>query len=489
MTQSNTNESGDATAVNLNGTAQENDQGQFATGGDATTGDATGGAGGDTSSCGCESHAGDGGDATSGDAYGGDVTQTQDASNSNETTQDASAESKAVQVAPTNVNVSVWILSHGDSGDVSQTNSNESGDATAVNENATWQSNEQGQYGSGGQADSGNATGGDGGSGGDGGDATSGDAYGGDVTQSQTASNENATDQKAEATSEAVQIAPTNANVEVRILSKGDSGDVSQTNSNESGDATAVNKSATWQSNEQSQKGIGGDATSGDATGGDGADACGCKGKAGDGGDATTGKAVGGDVDQSQTASNSNETKQHANAESKAVQVAPTNVNLGVHVLSKGDSGHVSQTNSNESGDATAVNKNATWQSNEQSQKGIGGDATSGDATGGDGGDLKGCAGSCSYEAKRCKPSGHGYGKSRGRCTYESKKRTCGTCEPRFYPCDCFTHAGDGGNATTGKAVGGDVTQYQTASNDNATRQEARAVSKAVQLFAAPIRF
>ena len=64
----------------------------------------------------------------------------------------------------------------------------------------------------------------------------------------------------------------------------GESGAGEQSNENRSGDASAWNKNHTGQSNEQFQKGVGGDATTGDATTGGGS------------GDATSGKAVGGDV-------------------------------------------------------------------------------------------------------------------------------------------------------------------------------------------------
>ena len=171
----------DASAVNANGTSQSNDQSQTGYGGDASTGDAsTGGAG----CCGS-------GDATSGDAYGGDVDQSQEASNTNSTSQEASAESKAVQVLPVNVAVPVCVGVYCKTGDVEQSNTNTSGDASAKNINVTDQSNEQWQQGVGGDATTGDAT--TGGSG----DATTGDAYGGDVTQSQSASNTNDTWQDA----------------------------------------------------------------------------------------------------------------------------------------------------------------------------------------------------------------------------------------------------------------------------------------------------
>ena len=416
--QSNTNHSGDASAWNKNYTDQSNEQAQKGVGGDATTGDATTG--------------GSSGDASSGKAVGGDVDQTQDASNSNNTSQTATAESKAIQIAPVNVNVPVCVAKYCESGDVEQSNTNRSGDASASNANGTWQSNEQGQAGYGGDASSGDATTGGKGCCGSGGDATSGDAYGGDVTQSQEATNSNNTSQSATAESKAIQIAPVNVYAPVCVAKHCRFGDVEQSNTNRSGDASAWNKNYTGQSNEQFQKGVGGDASSGDATSGG---SC-CKPnwhpkpktKAEHGGDASSGKAVGGDVDQTQYASNSNNTSQTATAESKAIQIAPANVYAPVCIAKHCRFGDVEQSNTNRSGDASASNANGTWQSNEQGQAGYGGDASSGDATTGG----KGCCGS-------------------------------------------------GGDATSGDAYGGDVTQSQEATNSNSTTQEASAESKAEQ--------
>ena len=118
-TQQSTNTSGDASASNQNGTWQSNDQGQTGYGGDASTGDAT------TGGAEC---CGSAGDATSGDAYGGDVTQSQDASNTNSTSQEASAESKAVQTAPTNVYVPICLAKSCETGGVEQSNTNSSFD-------------------------------------------------------------------------------------------------------------------------------------------------------------------------------------------------------------------------------------------------------------------------------------------------------------------------------------------------------------------------
>ena len=155
----------------------------------------------------------------------------------------------------------------------------------------------------------------------------------------------------------------------------------SQENTNTAGDASASNANGTWQSNDQSQTGYGGDASTGDATTG-GTSCCGSAG------DATSGDAYGGDVTQSQDATNSNSTSQNASAESKAEQTLPGERAVPICVALRA-SRLVEQSNTNRSGDASAGNMNHTGQSNEQSQKGVGGDATTGDATtGGSSGDA-----------------------------------------------------------------------------------------------------
>ena len=207
-----------------------------------------------------------------------------------------------------------------------QENTNTAGDASASNANGTWQSNDQSQTGFGGDASTGDATTGGAECCGSAGDATSGDAYGGDVTQSQDATNSNSTSQEASAESKAVQTLPVNVAVPVCVALSCDTGSVEQSNTNSSGDAWAGNTNTTGQSNEQSQTGVGGDATTGDAT-------------TGGSGDATTGDAYGGDVTQSQTASNSNETTQDASAESKAYQTVPVNVYVPVCIAYRCDYG------------------------------------------------------------------------------------------------------------------------------------------------------
>jgi hypothetical protein len=221
----------------------------------------------------------------------------------------------------------------------------------------------------------------------------------------------------------------------------------SQQNANTAGDASAVNANGTSQSNDQSQMAYGGDASTGDASTG-GAGCCGS-------GDATSGDAYGGDVDQSQEASNTNSTSQEASAESTAVQVLPVNVAVPICVGVYCKTGDVEQSNTNTSGDARAGNASQAGQSNLQSQTGTGGNATSGDA------ESRGC----------CKPGWQ----------HESKPgpRLCGHPEPKPKPKPCKPeHAGD---ARTGDATGGDVTQAQTATNAIDTAQTGRAASIAKQ--------
>jgi hypothetical protein len=363
--------------------------------------------------------------------------------------------------------VPVCVAKHCKTGDVEQSNSNTSGDASAWNKNATWQSNDQSQKGYGGDAQTGDATTGKGSCCASSGDATSGDAYGGDVTQSQQASNSNSTSQDATAVSEAKQIAPVNVYAPVCIAKQCRIGDVEQSNSNTSGDASAWNKNSTWQSNDQSQKGVGGDAATGDATAG--GSTCksdwapkgkyGSKPRCGSAGNATSGDAYGGDVTQSQQASNSNSTSQDATAKSKAYQVAPVNVYAPVCVSFHCKTGGVEQSSSNSSGDTWAGNVNHTGQSNEQSQKGVGGDATTGDAT---------ASGGCckrpeKHPEPKCKPH---YGKDKGYA--------------KFW-CDKPREPEHGGDAESGEAKGGDVDQRQQATNENRTSQTAYAKSEAKQ--------
>src|SRR5688572_23910359 len=212
--------------------------------------------------------------------------------------QAAGAQSGASQSQPSNTNISVRVLSPGDNGDVTQSNT-VSSNATAANANVTGQSANQTQSGS-------------------------CDCTGGTQAVGQEADSS----QAATALSYAKQSGASNTNIPVRVLSPGDNGDVSQTNSVES-DATAANINATGQSAEQA------------SAGGSGT------------------QAVGQDADS----------KQHAGAASAAEQKGAENTNISVRVLSPGKDGDVTQSNSVDSS-AKAGNLNLTGQKADQGQGG-----------------------------------------------------------------------------------------------------------------------
>ena len=215
--------------------------------------------------------------------------------------QAAGALSGASQSQPANQNISVRVLSPGNGGDVSQSNT-ASSNATAGNANLTGQSAGQTQNGSCGCA-------------------------GGTQAIGQDAGNS----QSAQALSYATQSGASNTNIPVRVLSPGNDGSVSQSNSVES-NATAANANATGQTADQS------------SAGGSGTQAVG------------------------QAADN----EQHAAAASGASQSGAKNTNISVRVLSPGDDGSVDQSNSVDSS-ATAANLNLTGQSADQAQGGGGG--------------------------------------------------------------------------------------------------------------------
>ncbi|MCP9484672.1 MAG: hypothetical protein MSC30_02330 [Gaiellaceae bacterium MAG52_C11] len=208
--------------------------------------------------------------------------------------------SGASQSQPTNQNISVRVLSPGSSGDVSQSNTVAS-DATAANANLTGQSADQTQSG---------PCGCEGGT----------QAIGQEADSSQAA----------QALSVAKQDGASNTNIPVRVLSPGNDGDVSQTNSVES-DATAANLNATGQDADQAAGGSGTQAIAQDA-----------------------------------------DSEQEAAAASAAEQSGATNTNISVRVLSPGDDGSVEQSNSVDSS-AKAANLNLTGQDADQTQGGSGG--------------------------------------------------------------------------------------------------------------------
>ncbi len=208
--------------------------------------------------------------------------------------QSASSDAASTQDNPTNQNISVRVLSPGNNGPVTQTNASQAL-AAAGNANSTSQSATQAQGGGGGTQ-----------------------AVGQDAASKQTA----------DADAASTQVKPSNQNIDVRVLSPGHNGPVSQTNASQAG-ALAGNKNSTSQNAAQTQGGGGGT------------------------------QAVGQDADN----------KQNASADAHSKQVEPSNQNIGVRVLSPGDNGSVSQTNASEAG-ALAANHNDTTQDAKQSQGG-----------------------------------------------------------------------------------------------------------------------
>jgi hypothetical protein len=222
---------------------------------------------------------------------GGGVQSTQQNAS---TEQGAQAASSAEQDHPSNSNVSVRILSPGDNGDVTQSNG-VSSTAGATNSATTGQTSSQNGGGSGVQSAIQNA----------------------------------GTEQEANAASSAKQVDPSNSNVSVRILSKGDDGDVTQSNG-VSSSATAQNTAPTTQKATQTEDGP----------------SCGCEGSA------PSVQAIG----------QSSWTGQNAYGASSATQVGASNTNYPVRIGSYGDSGDVTQSNG-VSSTATATNTAPVTQS------------------------------------------------------------------------------------------------------------------------------
>jgi hypothetical protein len=224
--------------------------------------------------------------------------------------QDALGAAGTAQQEPTNSNEPVRVLSPGDSGPVSQSNE-ASSDASAGNVNATGQSAGQTQ------------------------------SAGGLQAVGQSAQNA----QDAAALAFTIQQGATNANAPVGDLSPGGSGPVTQTN-DASSDAQAGNLNGTEQTADQTQLG---------------ADSCKCGG----GGDQVVGQAA--------------DSSQEAGALAATVQENPSNENISVRVLSPGNDGPVTQSNT-ASADAAAGNLNGTEQTAEQTQAGGAGSQAIGQA-------------------------------------------------------------------------------------------------------------
>jgi len=196
--------------------------------------------------------------------------------------QTATAAAGSTQIAPQNTNVNVRVLSPGTNGPVSQTNAS---NALALAGNANLTGQGIAQSGAGAQQ--------------------AGQAAG--------------SSQDAAAGAESTQVKPENTNVDVRVLSDGADGPVSQANTSTAA-AIAANLNATDQQVAQDPASPAG-----------------------------------------QTAGQEAANDQAAVAAAESKQIAPQNTNVGVRVLSPGDDGAVTQRNDSTAA-AIALNANATKQ-------------------------------------------------------------------------------------------------------------------------------
>ncbi len=200
--------------------------------------------------------------------------------------QTATAAASSTQIAPQNTNVNVRVLSPGTNGPVSQTNAS-TALGLAGNANLTGQGIAQSGAGQ------------------------------------QQAAQAAGSSQDAAAAAESTQVKPENTNVDVRVLSDGADGPVSQANTSTAA-AIAANLNATDQQVAQDPTSPAGQTAGQEAT---------------------------------------NEQAAVAAAESK--QIAPQNTNVGVRVLSPGDDGSVTQRNDSTAA-AIALNGNKTKQDIDQ---------------------------------------------------------------------------------------------------------------------------
>jgi hypothetical protein len=231
--------------------------------------------------------------------------------------------------------------------------------------------------------------------------ASAGTAIAGTPVPVQSATQSSTTDQAALAASSATQVDPTNQNISVRVLSPGNDGAVSQSNEAESS-ATAANAGTTTQNASQAQSpGCGCAAPTGltsgkvddvlagamQAAGTDAAapaTAAPSTGSSTQSNEASSSGTAANTAPTTQTATQSGAgtggvqssqqdatTDQTAQASSSATQVAPSNSNISVRVLSPGNDGAVSQSNE-ASSTADATNSAPTTQSSSQTGTGSG---------------------------------------------------------------------------------------------------------------------
>jgi hypothetical protein len=266
--------------------------------------------------------------------------------------QSATSGATSTQIAPSNENISVRVLSPGDNGNVSQSN-NSSAASGAANANLTGQATSQIQS-----------------------------AGGAAAKALQTAGQDAANMQNAESKADSTQDHPSNENISVRVLSPGNDGNVSQENNSEA-KSFAGNENGTLQKTQQAQGGSGKVITPARDLSTDGKGApCGCD--SGSKGIQAAGQDAG--------------NKQDANSEATSKQIKPENQNDPVRVLSgsgkpvkdgkgdscgcdsvprgatdgkgSGDNGSVDQSN-NSSAQSFAGNLNLTKQDVKQLQAGM----------------------------------------------------------------------------------------------------------------------
>lgn len=247
-------------------------------------------------------------------AAGADTGPIQVSGQSAGTSQGAVAASGATQSNPTNTNISIRVLSPGNDGNVTQSNTAAS-TANAGNTATTSQSSNQNAGGAG---------------------------------AIQTSQQGAGTDQLAIALSAANQSNPTNVNVPIRVLSEGNDGNVTQSNTAAS-TGTAANSAGTTQSSTQNASGSPcgcGAPIPVATTPAPASTPCGCDYPSDPVATTRTTTPCGCSTSPAiQTSEQSAGTHQSAGALSKAEQTNPSNTNVGVRVLSPGDGGNVTQSN------------------------------------------------------------------------------------------------------------------------------------------------
>ena len=253
-----------------------------------------------------------------------DASYSQAAGQESKNEQKAESDADSTQVKPRNINVPIRILSPGDDGDVTQTNASVAG-AASLNGNKTDQDVDQTQSGGG---------------------SKDGSKCCSDASYDQAAGQESKSEQTAKSDADSTQYGATNINVPIRIGSKGDGGNVTQTNASLAA-ALSANANKTDQDIDQTQ---GGGKPAKDSRHDP---KCGCSS----------------DALYSQSAGQESKNDQWADSDAESKQAKPSNVNTPVRIGSKGHDGDVTQTNLS-AAVAASLNGNETDQDVDQTQGG-----------------------------------------------------------------------------------------------------------------------